>query len=81
MTYHDKIRNKLLEQISTMRAGERIPNELHLAEYFGVSRMTVNKVITELAKEGILNRKRGIGSFVSRKKKKLRLRPLMLIQR
>ena len=68
MTHHEKIRKELLEQISMMRSGERIPNELHLAEYFGVSRMTVNKVITELAKEGVLNRKRGIGSFVSRKK-------------
>lgn len=67
MTHHEKIRQDLLEQISGMRTGERIPNELHLAEFFGVSRMTVNKVITELAKEGFLTRKRGAGSFVSRK--------------
>lgn len=68
MTHHEKIRKELLEQISAMRPGERIPNELHLAEFFGVSRMTVNKVITELAKEGFLNRKRWLGSFVARKR-------------
>lgn len=67
MTYHEQIRKKLLEEIAQMQPGERIPNELHLAEFFGVSRMTVNKVITELAKEGYLTRGRGKGSFVSRK--------------
>ena len=68
MTHHEKIRRELLEQISGMRTGEKIPKELHLAEFFGVSRMTVNKVITELAKEGFLIRKRGAGSFVAGKK-------------
>lgn len=67
MTHYEKIRKQLLEQISGMRVGEKIPNELHLAEFFEVSRMTVNKVITDLAKEGFLTRKRRLGSFVARK--------------
>ena len=78
MTHHEEIRKELLEQISAMRPGERIPNELHLAEYFGVSRMTVNKVITELAKEGFLNRKRGIGSFVARKRASRKIVTILL---
>lgn len=78
MTHHEKIRQELLEQISRMRVGEKIQNELHLAEYFKVSRMTVNKVITELAREGFLTRKRGKGSFVARKNKERKVISILL---
>ncbi len=66
--HSEKIRRELLELIGGMRAGERIPNELHLAEFFGVSRMTVNRVVTQLAVEGRLLRVRGKGSFVAKKR-------------
>ena len=78
MTYHSKIRQELLNQISRMQPGERIPNELHLAEFFGVSRMTVNKVISELAREGFLVRGRGRGSFVARKKTSRKIVSILL---
>lgn len=78
MTYHSKIRQELLDQISRMQPGERIPNELHLAEFFGVSRMTVNKVISELAREGFLVRGRGRGSFVARKKTSRKIVSILL---
>ncbi|MCX5517865.1 histidine utilization repressor [Kaistia defluvii] len=44
--------------------GYRIPFEIDLAAQYGVSRMTVNKVLTQLAKAGLVERRRRSGSFV-----------------
>lgn len=44
--------------------GHRIPFEIDLAAQYGVSRMTVNKVLTQLAKAGLVERRRRSGSFV-----------------
>jgi GntR family histidine utilization transcriptional repressor len=45
--------------------GTRIPAELDLAEHFSSSRMTVSKAIQSLAHEGLLQRRRKIGTVVS----------------
>lgn len=42
-----------------------LPPERELAEYFHVSRMTVRQAILELVNEGILLRRKGIGTFVA----------------
>jgi len=44
--------------------GHRIPFEIDLAAQYGVSRMTVNKVLTQLAKAGLVERRKRSGSFV-----------------
>ena len=44
--------------------GQKIPYETQLAEHYGVSRMTVNKVLTQLAQAGFLERKRKLGTVV-----------------
>jgi GntR family transcriptional regulator len=46
----------------------RVPSENELVKSFGVSRMTINKVMTELTRDGILYRRQGKGTFVSQKK-------------
>jgi len=46
--------------------GFRLPFEVDLAEHYGCSRMTVNKVMTQLAKAGLIERHRKAGSFVTR---------------
>ncbi len=46
--------------------GHRIPSELELAERYQCSRMTVNKVLTQLAHAGLIERRRKAGSFVRR---------------
>lgn len=43
-----------------------ITTELQLMEQYGVSRITARRAMTELENQGILYRKRGVGSFVSR---------------
>ena len=44
--------------------GYRIPFEVDLAVRYGVSRMTVKKVLTQLAKAGLVERRKRSGSFV-----------------
>lgn len=45
--------------------GHRIPSEHELTEHYGCSRMTVNKVLTQLARAGMIERRRKAGSFVT----------------
>ena len=73
MTLNEKIRREMLVRLASMSPGDRFPGEMELCREFNVSRMTVNKVITELAKEGQLIRKRGKGSFAAEKKVKSRV--------
>ena len=45
--------------------GHRIPFEVDLATQYDCSRMTVNKVLTQLAKAGLIERRKRSGSFVT----------------
>ncbi|NWJ48074.1 MAG: GntR family transcriptional regulator [Chloroflexi bacterium] len=47
---------------------DEIPSERELSEQYGLSRMTVRQSLSELVKEGLLYRKQGRGTFVSRPK-------------
>lgn len=46
-------------------ADRALPPERELAEDFGVSRITVRKALAGLAEEGLLDRRRGAGTFVA----------------
>jgi GntR family histidine utilization transcriptional repressor len=46
--------------------GARIPFEHELSAQYGCARMTVNKALTQLAKAGLIERRRKVGSFVMR---------------
>jgi GntR family transcriptional regulator, histidine utilization repressor len=45
-------------------AGSRVPSENELVESFGISRMTANRALRELAGDGYLARVPGVGTFV-----------------
>lgn len=47
----------------------RVPSENELVDSLGVSRMTANRALRELAAEGVVTRIRGKGSFVAAKKR------------
>jgi GntR family transcriptional regulator len=48
------------------RAGAKLPDEIGLAERLGVSRNTVRSAIERLVQEGLLERRRGVGTHVAR---------------
>jgi GntR family transcriptional regulator len=57
-------------QIETGRyaGGERLPSESELAESFELSRLTVRQAMAKLADEGLVERKQGVGTFVTPRK-------------
>lgn len=63
---YQRIKDHILERIGSgdWPAGHRIPSENQLVDEFGISRMTVNRAIRELASEGYLSRLTGVGTFV-----------------
>jgi GntR family transcriptional regulator len=62
-----QIRETLREQIrqGQLVPGQKLPAEDELAAQFGVSRMTVRQGIADLIDEGVLYRRRGVGTFVA----------------
>lgn len=46
--------------------GEPLPTEQALCEQFGVSRITVRRALADLADQGYIERRHGVGSFVRR---------------
>jgi GntR family histidine utilization transcriptional repressor len=67
---YQRIKDYILDGISKrmFKPGCKIPPELELAKLFGVSRMTVNKAIRDLAEAGILLRFAGDGTYVAERK-------------
>ena len=48
------------------RAGNKLPPEPELAKEYSVSRMTLRQAMAELVKDGVLSRRPGAGTFVTR---------------
>jgi len=48
-----------------MQPGGQLPSEPKLAEQFGVARLTIRQALEELAKEELIERRRGIGTYVT----------------
>lgn len=61
-----QIQSYIIDQINNgdLKAGDKIPSETELTSHFGVSRVTANAAVKELATRGIIERVRGVGSFV-----------------
>ncbi len=62
-----RLKRHVLRQIAdgTWAPGDRIPSEGDLTREFGVSRMTANRALRELADYGAITRVQGVGSFVA----------------
>lgn len=65
-----QLKNIILKKIQSgeYAVGSLIPSERDLGESFGISRMTVRQALNQLVQEGVLNREKGRGTFVSRSK-------------
>lgn len=61
---HLDIEEWLRAQCAALPAGSGLPTEVEVAEQFGVSRMTARQAFQRLAQLGMIERRRGAGSFV-----------------
>ena len=62
-----QIAETLLERIETgdLAPGDRLPTERELSESLHVTRMTVRQALGMLESQGLLVRKRGVGTFIA----------------
>lgn len=64
-----QLKEYLLQRIeSEFKPGDLLPSETEIEKEYKVSRITVRKAIEELAREGIVVKKQGKGTFVQEKK-------------
>ncbi len=70
-TQHRKIYCQILGFIRTGKyaAGSRLPTEKDFTTEFGVSRITINRALNDLTRDGFIWRRQGSGSFVAAQKK------------
>ncbi|WP_215113617.1 GntR family transcriptional regulator [Exiguobacterium sp. s63] len=61
-TIADEIRKRIIEHVYPLE--HALPDEIHLAQEFGVSRMTMKRALEILVMEGLIYRKRGKGTFI-----------------
>ncbi len=68
LSLHERILHDIEQRILSGQwpPGHRIASEHELTETYGCSRMTVNKVLTQLARAGLVERRRKAGTFVMR---------------
>ncbi|MGX5803905.1 histidine utilization repressor [Bradyrhizobium sp. Arg314] len=66
ISLHQRILSDIREKIlsGAWAPGHRIPFEHELTAHYNCSRMTVNKALSQLAKAGLIERRRRSGSFV-----------------
>ena len=64
---YEQVKAFVKRQISsgTWRPGDAVPSESALQQQFGISRMTVNRAMKELAVEGVVTRVQGSGTVVA----------------
>lgn len=63
---YEQLKLLLLELIGSdeFNRGEKFPSERQICSRFDVSRVTANKAVSELVREGILEYRKGIGHFI-----------------
>jgi len=67
---YQNVKNYILEGVATnqWQHDQRLPSENELVELCSVSRMTARKALIELTQEGILKRKKGLGTFINQER-------------
>lgn len=67
MPLYMRIKSDIINKITAgeLKKGDRLPSERMLAKTFHVSRVTIVGALSELAKEGIINKIQGSGSYIN----------------
>ena len=70
LPHYLRIKRTIVDRIDSgeWQSHHRIPSESELVREFGVSRMTINRALRELAIEGKVVRVQGVGTFVAEPK-------------
>ncbi len=63
--YQLKLHFKEQMESGDLHPGDRLPTEMELCEQFDISRAPVRQALTELAREGMIYRRAGQGTFVA----------------
>jgi len=61
-----RLHDDLSRVIASTKAGERLPSEPLLAQRLGVSRATLREVMRTFETQGLISRRQGVGTFVTR---------------
>jgi len=64
---HEQLKQLLRSEIleGRLRPGDRLPTEAELCARYGISRAPVRQALEDLAREGLILRQRGRGTFVA----------------
>jgi GntR family transcriptional regulator len=64
----DQVKSHLIQYIRTnmLAQGDQLPSEAEMAKKIGVSRNTIREAYISIEAEGIINRRHGMGTFVTR---------------
>lgn len=65
------IEDSIIEE--TIKAGERVPSTNELAKFYNINPATARQGMNELVQENILQKRRGVGMFVTENAKELLL--------
>lgn len=78
---YEEIEGWLREQVLAGTPGEVLPSEAELAARFKVSRMTARQAVQNLAREGLVRRQRGSGTYIAPRPLHRNSGPLMSFSR
>jgi GntR family histidine utilization transcriptional repressor len=64
---YQQVKDLIIDRITSgeLRPSDRVPSENELVESTGVSRMTANRALSELTREGYVERRAGSGTYVA----------------
>ena len=64
---YQEIEGWLRKKVAQGKTGDSLPSEVDIAAKFEVSRMTARHAVMNLMREGLVDRKRGAGTFIAEK--------------
>ena len=70
MPLYHQLKDVIIKEISdgNWKPEDMIPTEFEIMDHFNVSRTTVRQALTDLVKDNLLYRKKGVGTFVAKPK-------------